>query len=128
MIPWNEITDALKQVYKDNFICHYSITEWGGSVMVMEKSGRAFSRTYYFKNDPAIFFEWLSVNEDCRGMGIASKLLDGHINIAKLYSLESFLYVKKGTWVKKWYEKKGYRYHKDFEDDIAYAWMYLKIS
>ena len=121
---WQELSNALLCIASHRFICHSSDSDWGGSVLVMEKNGKAFARTYWFKDDTGtIYFDWLSVDESERGNGIATELLNVHIEVAKLFKIETMLFVKKDTWIHEWYSRKGYKYYKDYEKESNAIWM-----
>jgi len=107
------------------FIKHQEKTDWGVSIHMIEESGNAYARTYWYDDDETVvFLEGLHVNKEFRRNGIASQLLDLHIQIARDNHASSQLKVKEGTWVYEWYKRKGY---KDFvkckeSNDI---WMIL---
>lgn len=121
---WQELSNALLRIVSHRFICHSSDSDWGGSVLVMEKSGKAFARTYWFNDDTGtIYFDWLSVDESERGNGIATELLNAHIEVAKKFEIETMLWVKKDTWMHEWYNRKGYKDYKDYEKESNAIWM-----
>jgi len=122
------ITSRIKALFlavvSHRFIVHVSENEWGGSVLVMEKSGKAFARTYWFSDDNStIYFDWLSVDECERGNGIAIELLNTHIQVAKEFKAETMLWVKKGTWMQEWYKRKGYNDYKDYKTESNAIWQ-----
>ena len=107
-----------------HFIIHTSEEDWGGSILVMEKNGKAFCRTYWFNDDNStIYFDWLSVDNDVRRNGIATEMFNIHIEFAYKYDLISCLWVKKETWIHDWYERKGYVDFKDHENESNAVWM-----
>ena len=121
---WQELSNALLRIVSHRFICHLSDSDWGGSVLVMEKSGKAFARTYWFNDDKStIYFDWLSVDEIERGNGIATELLNAHIEVAKHFEIETMLWVKKDTWMHERYNRKGYQDYKDYEKESNAIWM-----
>lgn len=123
---WQELSNALLRIVSSRFICHFYYSDCGGSVLVMEKSGKAFARTYWFNDDSsAIYFDWLSVDEGERGNGIATELLNAHIEIAKQFEVETMLWVKKDTWMHDWYKRKGYQDYKDNKNENNAIWMRL---
>jgi len=125
-INWCEISNTLSHIVTPKFTCHISDSDWGGSVLIMEKSGKAFARTYWFNDDTTtIYFDWLSVDESERGNGIATQLLNAHIEVAKKFELKTTLWVKKDTWVHEWYIRKGYKDYKDCENDGNTIWMHM---
>ena len=121
---WQELSNALLRIVSHRYICHISDSDYGGSVLVMEKSGRAFARTYWFNDDAAtIYFDWLSVDKSERGNGIATELLNAHIEVAKQFEVETMLWVEKGTWMHEWYSRKGYQDYKEHENESNAVWM-----
>jgi len=121
----DKITDCLKKSLGGNFILHNSITNWGGSVLVMERSGIAFARTYWFNDNDHIYFDWLSIDEVNRNNGIATKLLNAHIDISKQLGVNSYLWVEDNTWIKDWYIRNGYTYHSKHQTEPNSIWMVL---
>ena len=118
------LSNALSRIVSHRFIIHTSESEWGGSVLVMEKSGKAFARTYWFSDDSStIYFDWLSVDESERGNGIATELLNNHIQIAKDLKAETMLWVKQDTWMHEWYKRKGYKDYKTYEKESNAMWL-----
>lgn len=115
----------VKPVVSHRFITHQEKTNWGVSVHTIEKSGKAYTRTYWYDNDETVvILEGLHVNKEARGNGIATQLLDMHLQIAKNNHASSQLKVKEGTWMHEWYKRKGYRdYVKDKECNTI--WMYM---
>lgn len=109
------------------FILHSSQESWGGSVLIMEKKGRAFCRTYWYADDNStVYFDWLSVDKDAQKRGLATKLLNAHIKTAGENGVASCLWVKKGTWVHEWYKRKGYVSFKDNENEVNGVWLRKK--
>lgn len=104
-INWNKLTLYLKKTTGNYFIYHTSNNNWGGSILCMEKNGKAFARTYWFyDDDKSIYFDWLSVTEEYRKNGIATKLLNSHIKTAQKFKIETFLWVERDSWMYEWYK------------------------
>ena len=119
-----ELSNTLLSIISHHFILHTSENEWGSSILIMEKSGKAFCRTYWFNDDNStIYFDWLSVDKSERGNGIATELLNAHIEVAKIFEVETCLWVKKETWMHKWYKRKGYTDFKDYKEENNAIWM-----
>ncbi len=119
-----ELSNVLSTIVGRGFILHTSESEWGSSVLIMEKNGKAFCRTYWFNdNTSTIYFDWLSVNENERRNGIANELLNAHIEVAKIFEVETCLWVKKETWLYKWYKRKGYTDYKNYKEEKNAIWM-----
>lgn len=120
-----EIFNYLSHKLKDNFVCHLHIDDWGGAVLVMQRNGNAFARTYWLNDEePTIYFDWLSVDECDRCNGIGTELLNSHIEMAKEFDFNTTLWVKKNTWMHEWYKRKGYEDYQDYEEEGYDAiWM-----
>jgi GNAT superfamily N-acetyltransferase len=111
------VKNLLSSLLKDKFICHLSKEDWGFSIMVMEKEGKAFSRTYFLNDDKnSIYFDWLNVDENYRELGLATELLDTHIKVSDYFKLESMIWVEKNTWIEDWYMRKGYEYYCEYDE------------
>lgn len=116
-----EVKGFLSDLIKDKFICHLSEADWGWTINVMEKSGRAFARTYYLnETSDTIYFDWLSVDKEFRSGGLATELLNSHIKVSEFFNLESMLWVDKNSWVEEWYKRKGYEYHAEYNDESVW--------
>lgn len=122
----HELRKSLLCTIDNRFITHLTDSDWGGSVLIMEKNGKAFCRTYWFNDDNnSIYFDFLSVDSDERKKGIATYLLDHHINASKQLNVNSYLWVKKDSWMHEWYKRKGYSNDKDYEGQENAIWMKL---
>lgn len=106
-------------------ITHTTENDWGGSILVMEKDGKAFCRTYWFNDDSnTVYFDWLNVKKENRMNGIGIYLLNLHLETAiKHGAINSCLWVKKSTWVHDWYERMGYIDYKDHKNEENAIWM-----
>ena len=112
-----DFKNFLSSLLKDKFICHLSKEDWGFSIMVMEKEGKAFARTYFLNDDKdSIYFDWLNVDENYRKVGLATELLNTHIKVSDYFKLESMLWVEKNTWIEDWYMRKGYEYYCEYDE------------
>jgi len=103
-------TDELRQIIPERYIFHYSVHNWGFYLRIMEKSGIAFARAYMYDNDKeTICLDSLSVNEDHRKQGIGRELQEIRENIGiAMGAKKSFLWVIKNTWMREWYNRRGY--------------------
>jgi GNAT superfamily N-acetyltransferase len=120
-----QIKNYLQEIGEDKFIYHSSDSDWGWSVMVMEKSGKAFARTYYLnETNNTIYFDWLSVDDEYRKKGLATELLNQHIKTAEYFNLESMLWVDRNSWKEEWYKRKGYVYYSEY--NYKSVWMIKK--
>ena len=94
----------------------------------MEEHGSAYARAYiYNDNKKTIYLEGLSVNEHERNKGFGTELQEIRENYGKSVGCKySMLVVKSDSWMKKWYEKRGYKNYgpHDLGDHI---WMKKKL-
>lgn len=120
------LSNTLSSIVGKHFICHTSNSDWGVSILVMEKNGKAFARTYwYYDDESTIYFDWLSVEKDMRRKGIATKLLNAHIDLAQMFKKKSVLIVKKDSWMCKWYKRKGYKDFIEDKEDNGNIWLII---
>ena len=107
------------------FIAHCKTDTWGFSVLIMEKTGKAFCRLYRYNNDiTTVYLDWLSVDEKSRKKGIGTKLQEIREEIGrKLGATTSCLWVKKDSWMHKWYQRRGYLDFMDYEQEENAIWM-----
>ncbi|MGV8135900.1 MAG: GNAT family N-acetyltransferase [Mangrovibacterium sp.] len=108
-----------------NFIAHFSSETWGSSILIMEKSGNAFARVYWYYDDTdTIYLDMLSVSEKCRKQGVGTKLQEVREKIGvDLGAKTACLLVKKLSWMYYWYQRRGYFDFKDHEDK---EWIWMK--
>lgn len=106
------------------FIKHHDHNDAWNSISIMETSGLAFARGYYYNNDSKTFYlDQLSVSLDFRNNGIGTKLQEVREEIAKEKGFKyTMLWVKKGTWMRKWYKRRGYKYYAPYKDEKA-VWL-----
>jgi len=111
------------------FISHSSPNNWGYSVEIMEKKGRAFARIYWYNEDETIvYLDMLDVSESYRKKGIATKLQEMREEIGrKLGATFSYLWVFKDTWMYDWYVRRGYLPIGDYENEKNAVWMKKKL-
>ena len=104
-------------------------TDWGAYYMFMEKNGIAFGRAYIYKDQPdRIFLDSLSVEPKYRGNHYGTQMQVIREKLGKKKGCKySFLYVKKGTWMVKWYKRRGYKYHSKVKDQTGKIWMKKKL-
>ena len=112
------------EIYK-RFISHFTIASWGSSILIMEKSGKAFSRIYWYNDDnTTVYLDYLSVDEDIRrkGIGTIMQVMREKIGIT-LGATTSCLWVNKNTWMHDWYKRRGYEDWKNHEQEENAVWM-----
>jgi len=124
MMQEKKIETSLLYV-SNKFITHLSKADWGGSIWIMEKEGRAFARAYrYCDDDKTIYLDNLSVSWDARKEGLGTKLQKIRESIGRYAGFkEACLWATKGTWQHDWYQRRGYVDYQDYPDEINAVWM-----
>ena len=115
------------------FITFQSKSSWNREVemiRIMEKSGKAFARVYWYLDDSnSIYLDSLSVSEVYRRKGLGTKLQEMREDIGRLRSAKySYLWVEKGSWMEEWYKRRGYSYYKEYEDLNNHVWMRKELN
>lgn len=114
-----------KQDITHGFITHYKTSDWGNSILLMENTGKAFVRMYWYNDDKTtVYIDCLSVDDKFRKHGIGTRLLImceqmGH----GLDAQNSCLSVNKNSWMHDWYQRKGYFDYKECDDENNTIWM-----
>ncbi len=105
-------------------IKHYSRDNGMEVIGVMEVNGLAYARAYAFLDDKKTFYlDSLSVCEKVKRLGYGTKLQEMREKIAKEKGYKyTMLWVKKGTWMRKWYGRRGYTYYKPYKEEKA-VWL-----
>jgi len=111
------------------YISHLTESDWGKSILIMRKDGLAFARIYWFNDDnTTVYLDWLSVYETIRNCGVGTDLQEIREKIGKSMGAKySCLWVKKDTWMREWYEKRGYEYWKEYKNEENAIWMQKAI-
>ena len=109
-------------------IKHYSKEDYGDFTGFMEVNGLAYARAYTFNDDKTTFYlDSLSVCENVRGLGYGTELQKVREKIAKEKGYKyTMLWVKKWTWMRKWYKRRGYNYYKPYKAENA-VWLRKKL-
>lgn len=125
-----QVLKELKEKYKEEFIFHLNTDEKGVSLFIMEKEGRATARIYWFNEDiETICLDFLSVDESIRKKGFGTKLQEIRENIGKeLGFIYSYLWVKKNSWMRDWYRRRGYSDWGLHETEKDCIWMYKSLN
>lgn len=111
-----------------NYITHYSKDDNGEFWYIMEKEGNAVARGFYdYSYMKHFYLDSLSVCDDYRNKGIGTELQVIREDIARSKGFKyCVLWVKKGTWMRKWYKRRGYEYYKPFKKEKA-VWLRKKL-
>lgn len=109
-------------------IKHYIKDGDYSSIGFMESTGIAYARAYYFADDKKTFFlDSLSVDETFRNKGIGTELQKIREQLALEKGFKyTMLWVKKRTWMRKWYQRRGYHYYKPYKEEKA-VWLRKKL-
>lgn len=126
-----KIEEALRLIDKRKFIAHYSTEYWGGIINIMSKNGSAFCRIYWYNNiNDEVYLDSLDVNPKYRNKKIGTTLQELREDIGRLFNVKySCLWVKTDSWMKKWYNKRGYKKYCIYQgdEDGNYIWMRKKL-
>lgn len=109
----------------NRFITHFSENGWGSSIFLIEKTGAAFARMYWYNDECTIFYlDWLNVDENRRQQGLGTSLQEVREELAKkLGGKTTFLWVHKNTWMHEWYKRRGYVDYQDYSEEGDAIWM-----
>lgn len=120
----SDVEKNISQCFDIDYIYHVMIVEWGISIHIMRKDGKAYARLYMYEEDPTtICLDSLSVYSSVRKQRIGTRLQEIRENIGiKLGASYSCLQVKRKSWMHKWYERRGYIDYVD-SDDKNLIWM-----
>lgn len=107
------------------YISHLKTESWGASILIMEQTGKAFSRIYWFNDDnTTVYLDWLSVSTEFRHQGIGTQLQEMREEIGrKLGAKTSCLWVQKDSWMHDWYKRRGYKDCGNYEKEENAIWM-----
>lgn len=116
-------TSTILNIIGNDFISHFTTNYWGDEILIMEKSGKAFSRIYwYYDEKDVIYLDMLSVDKDSRKQGLGRKLQEIREKIGiELGATISYLFVNKTSWMYSWYKRRGYVEYADKEENMV--WM-----
>lgn len=117
-------------LYDENnrFIFHFMIETWGFSIVIMEKQGKAFARVYWFNDDDSfVYLDSLSVSENNRRQRLGTELQLMREKIGEILgATDSYLWVLKDSWMYKWYLRRGYKDHIDYDKNNIWMTKQLK--
>lgn len=92
--------------------------------LIIKADGVAEASVYWYIDDSStVYLANLLVNPNYRNKGIGKQLQEIREQIGKdLNANTSCLWVKNGTWMHQWYERRGYSNLKDHEQK-GFVWM-----
>jgi ribosomal protein S18 acetylase RimI-like enzyme len=121
------LKEKLLPIINENtrYMFHINIDTLFSSIYIMENTGKALSRMYWYHDDKTtIYLDTLSVDENIRQQGIGTNLQKIREDIGIILGADtSCLFVKKDTWMHQWYKRRGYIDFKPYDDDDTYLWM-----
>jgi len=108
-----------------DIITHKTKTDWGTYFYFIEKKGIVFGRAYIYDDQPErIFLDSLSVLKKYRGNHYATKMQVIREKFGKKKGCKyAYLYVKRKSWMRKWYKRRGYVFVEVKKDNDQYIWM-----
>lgn len=115
---------------KISVIKHESKTPWGFNAMFMTSTGESFGRVYWYSDEKEVAtLDMLAVEKDHRRKGLGTIIQIEREN----YALENgfkrvCLWCDPRSWMKKWYEKRGYVYISDKDDEDGNIWMEKELK
>lgn len=119
--------DLIKASWK--FIVHEFTEDWGGGYMVMESEGIGFGRLYWLKgNKDVAYIDWLGVEYNYQEQGLGTALQIKREQMATELGFKYIrLFVKKGSWQRKWYARRGYKYYGKDSVSKDNVWLTKKL-
>lgn len=110
-------------------ITHKLKADWGTYFMFMAKDGITFGRAYIYNDQPdRIFLDSLSVLPEYRGNGYGRQMQIIREKFGQKKGCKhSLLWVKEKSWQRKWYKRRGYKFHDKVKDKEGYIWMIKKL-
>lgn len=93
-------------------------------ILTIKADGVAEASVYWYLDDSStIYLSNLLVNNDYRNKGIGKQLQEIREQIGKdLNANTSCLWVKNGTWIHEWYQRRGYSDLKNHKQ-TGFVWM-----
>lgn len=87
-------------------------TSWGKRLYYSNQDNTIRFALYWYNDDKStIYFSNLFVDEKYRNKGIADKILEFAFKYAKKHKYKNIiLNVEIGSWMQKWYERKGFTF------------------
>lgn len=124
------LESEIKEIFGADYICHINNYADGKSYKFMELKASAYVEMYVFFDDAfSVCIRELSVVHDKRNLRIGTSLINKCLKVAELMQIVNInLFVKDGSWMRKWYERLGFEYTMVMEEDSTYVWMTKTIK
>lgn len=106
--------------------CKYSDDSYTWFIC-MSNGGMSTGRAYIEKgNEKIIYLDSLGVSEGERKQGLGTAMQEFREELGRMHGCtHSMLWVKRKTWRRKWYERRGYRYSSGY--DLKHVWLKKKL-
>lgn len=129
----NTIIEAGLNVIKlnPNYICHHSITDFGGEIHVMHVFGISYMKMYWYNdNEKELYMADLNVSQDSRENGIGNHMLKMFCLVGQAMEIEQLtLAVIESSWMYKWYVRNEFWNNKLAKhDDADKVWLDKKLN
>lgn len=103
-------------------------TDFGTTILYTGKYS-SFAMYIYDDDVETIYLSNVYVDPIARGTNLGNRILKLADQEAKKYGADTiFLNVLKDSWVRNWYERHGFSYYDDNEEDERYIWMIKYID
>lgn len=118
-----------REYFNWNIIHHDASYDWGNVYYFMETHGYAVGKIYTIKEEGGnAYIEGLHVSEGQRGKGIGSEMINRLIDkCKKIGSKKITLWCDKSKWMYDWYQKFGFKYDGDKNDQDGFVWMVKEL-
>lgn len=124
----------LRQKYP-GYIFHHYTDDWNDPevlcevITVMHKQGHSKGHVHWYNDDlSTVVLSNLTVSTDYRKQGLGLKIQYIREDIGRQIGARySLLWVKKRSWMSRWYKRRGYRWYAKFEDDPGMMWMRKRL-
>lgn len=114
--------------FDNNIISHEASYDWGNDYSFMEIHGYAVGRVYTIKEEDNAYIEGLHVSEEQRRNGMGSDMMSKLIDKCKEIGANKVtLWCDKSKWMYEWYQRLGFKYDGDKEDQEGYVWMVKNV-
>ena len=115
--------------YSYKYLEHERKSKWGKDFVFMEVEGKAVGRVYIYDDEEDVaYIEGLHVSEKERLKGLGRNLLNILINKCReLGAKRCVLWCFKKEWVHEWYQRIGFKYLDEYDDDLDGVWMFMDL-
>lgn len=113
-----------------NFICHHSITDFGGEIHVMHVMGISYMKLYWHNEDEKeLIMSDFDVSISQRENGIGTCMLKMFNLVGEALGCNKIiLAVESDSWMKKWYIRDGFCDSAIDHEDIGKVWLCKNLT